>query len=151
MVIDIKVFSVDEFRKKPIKKNILENNEYLIGIHSNGWIHSIPVIKEKHDRVLNLWFEDVEKTGLKAIKWFNNTHRIIYAVRCSREQGKEIVDFVKRIPNNSTLYIYCAKGQSRSPAVANYVRKYINHESVVSPETHNKYLYSLLEEIHNES
>jgi predicted protein tyrosine phosphatase len=98
--------------------------------------------------VLNLKFEDVEKTGLKAIKWYNNTQRIIYAIACSDKQAKQIVDFIKRIPNDSTLHIYCAKGKSRSVAIANYVRKYYNNQEI-DDSGHNKHVFSLLERYHD--
>lgn len=125
----------------------LDSKDFVIGIHSNGWIHSKEVFPPSNN-VLNLWFEDVEKSGLKAIQWFNNTQRIIYATACSSEQAIKIVNFIKKIPNHSTLHIYCAKGKSRSVAVANYVRKYINNE-IIDDSEHNKYVYCLLERYHN--
>ena len=125
----------------------LDLEDYVIGIHSTGWIHSKEIFPSSNN-VLNLWFEDVEKTGLKAIQWFNNTQRIIYATACSDNQAKQIVDFIRKIPKNATLHVYCAKGQSRSVAVANYVRKYHNNE-IIDDSSHNKHVYSLLERYHN--
>lgn len=125
----------------------LDLEDYVIGIHSNGWIHSKEIFPSSNN-VLNLWFEDVEKTGLKAIQWFNNTQRVIYATACSDNQAKQIIDFIRKIPDNATLHIYCAKGQSRSVAVANYIKKYINNETI-DEGNHNKHVYRLLERYHN--
>ena len=82
MAINVKTHSIEDFKELP-------KGDFLIGIHSNGWKHSIPVLA-KSNNVLNVWFEDVEKTGLKLIPWFNNDQRIIYAVACSDDQAKEI-------------------------------------------------------------
>lgn len=125
----------------------IKNNEYLIGVHSNGWIHSKPLL-EASSNILNMWFEDVEKTGLKAIQWYNNTQKIIHATACSDEQAKEIIEFIKKIPQGSTLHIYCAKGQSRSVAIANYVRKFLNSETI-DEHGHNRHVFRLLERYHN--
>jgi len=140
-MINVKTYAMKDVHPIP-------SNEYLIGITSNGnWIHSNPVMKDAIN-VLNLKFEDVEKSGLKVIQWFNNTQRIIYASICSVNQAKQIVDFIRKIPKNATLHVYCAKGQSRSVAVANYVRKYYNNE-IIDDSSHNKHVYSLLERYHN--
>ena len=136
-MVNVKTYAMKDMHPIP-------NNEYLIGIHSNGnWIHSEPVMADA-DNVLNLKFEDVEKTGLKAIKWYNNTQRIIHATACSDKQAKQIIYFVRKIPKNATLHVYCAKGQSRSVAVANYVKKHYNNETI-DDSGHNKHVYSLLE------
>lgn len=140
-MVKVKTYAMKDVPKIP-------DDEYLIGIHSNGnWIHSKPIMPSA-ENVFNVWFEDVEKTGLKAIRWYNNTQRIIHAIACSDKQALEIIDFIRKIPNNSTLHIYCAKGQSRSIAVANYIRRYINKETI-DDSGHNKHVYRLLEKYHN--
>ena len=140
-MVNVKTYAMKDVQPIP-------NNEYLIGIHSNGnGIHSKIIMKEAPN-VLNLKFEDVEKTGPKEIEWYNNTTRIIHATACSNRQAKQIVDFIRKIPKNATLHVYCAKGQSRSVAVANYVRKYYNNE-IIDDSSHNKHVYSLLERYHN--
>lgn len=149
---NIIVKSMKNFMSTDIKDDNIDNtNNYVIGIHSNGWIHSIPVLKKDHKNLLNVWFEDVEKTGLKVIPWFNNQQRVIYAVACSKDQAIDIFKFIKTIPPGSNIYIYCAKGQSRSVAVANFIRKYFNKEHTVNASNHNNLVYKLLEEVYNES
>ncbi|MEK9804747.1 MAG: hypothetical protein VW551_00440 [Euryarchaeota archaeon] len=140
-MVNVKTYAMKDIQPIP-------DNEYLIGVHSNGnWIHSEPIMKDAPN-VLNLKFEDVEKTGLKAIQWYNNTQKIIYATACSNSQAEQIVRFIRKIPEGATLHVYCAKGKSRSVAVANYVRKYYNNETV-DDSGHNKHVYNLLERYHN--
>jgi predicted protein tyrosine phosphatase len=140
-MVNVKTYAMKDIQPIP-------DNEYLIGVHSNGnWIHSEPIMKDAPN-VLNLKFEDVEKTGLKAIQWYNNTQKIIYATACSNSQAEQIVRFIRKIPEGAMLHVYCAKGKSRSVAVANYVRKYYNNETV-DDSGHNKHVYNLLERYHN--
>ncbi len=144
MNLKIFVYSLENFKNQGIDDKNLSQDDYYIGIHSSGWIHSISVFKQDHRNVLNLWFDDVESDCLKIIDWFNNTHRIIYARACTVDQASQLIKFINKIPFGASLHIYCAKGQSRSPAVANFVRKYLNKEQI-DPDGHNKHVFRLLE------
>ena len=98
-MVNVKTYAMKDVQPIP-------NNEYLIGIHSNGnWIHSEPVMADA-DNVLNLKFEDVETTGLKSIKWYNNTQRIIHATACSDRQAKQIIYFLENILSNNIESVY---------------------------------------------
>lgn len=132
-----------EFIDLGINDETLASQDYYICIHSTGWIHSIPVFKHNHKNVLNLWFDDVEVTGLKTITWFNNTQRTIFATACSDDTAKQIINFISSIPANSTIHVYCAKGRSRSVAVANYIRQFVNNEDIAD-SGHNNHVFNLL-------
>jgi len=119
-------------------------DSYFICVNATGWKYSIPFFKKNHNNVLNLYFDDIDKTGLKLVEWYNNTKRLIYAIACSNEQAISIKKFIDTIPNNSILYIYCSKGKSRSPAIEKFVREYRNKEQNNTIKYYNKHVYSLL-------
>jgi hypothetical protein len=122
----------------------LYNTDYFICINATGWKHAIPFFKQKHPNVINLYFDDIFKTGLKAVQWFNNTHRIIYAQACTKDQAITIKNFIDNIPDSSTLHIYCAMGQSRSQSVAQFTREYRNLDFSKEKKQHKSNVYSLL-------
>jgi predicted protein tyrosine phosphatase len=98
------------------------NNVFFICINSTKLIHSIPYFKEKHDNVINLYFDDVLRSGPKEEElWFTRGHPFFDRTAMSKEQGEELVNFISKIPNNSEVYVYCAKGQSRSGAVEDFL------------------------------
>lgn len=147
MALNVITYSMEEFIELGINDDTLNSNNYYICIHSNDWIHSVPVFKQEHKNVLNLWFEDVEQTGLKVIPWFNSDQKVIYAKAITKQQANELYNFIKTIPENSTVHIYCAKGRSRSVAVKNFILTHINHDTNVDLSYHNKYVYKLLQDI----
>ena len=119
-------------------------NEYFICIHATGWIHAIPYFKKQHSNVLNLVFDDVEKNRKK---WIHEYVPISYsAIACTEEQAKELKQFIDAIPTNSTVHVYCAKGQSRSPAIAAFIEEYKNNNrnSKFHTYKYNEHVYNLL-------
>jgi hypothetical protein len=120
-------------------------NEYFICINATGWIHGIPYFKKEHRNVINLYFDDVHKTGLKVIPWFNNDQRIIYAHACSKEQAVELKKFIETIPQGSIVHIYCAKGRSRSRGVEMYISELFNN-TVLHDEI-NSNVYDMLKSV----
>lgn len=113
-------------------------NDYFICINSSGYIHSIPHFKKPHFNVLNMYFDDTEKDKIKV------ADDIVYYARvCTPSQAKEIKQFVEKIPNTATVHIYCAKGKSRSTAVAKFVETKKGLPETNYP-THNVFLYNLL-------
>lgn len=123
--------------------NVSNKNAFFICLNSTAWIHSKPYFKEEHDNVINLYFDDVHQSGPKEIKWFNNTTKIIDAVAMNNEQAICLAKFIDKIPTNSTVYIYCAKGKSRSGAVEDYIKSIIQ-EDYTPLEGSNKYVYDKL-------
>ena len=119
--------------------NVDQLNEYFICINATGWIHGIPYFKKDHRNVINLHFDDVYKTGLKVIPWFNNDQRIIYAQACSEDQAKKLKQFIETIPQDSKVHIYCAKGKSRSKGVEMYINEIYNIEMIQEPINSNVY------------
>jgi len=147
--INVHTYSYNAFKETGVNDDNVESfSDYYICIHASGYIYSHPIFKKNHYNVLNLWFDDTVKTGLKAIPW-NNTYRIIYAKAITVKQAKIIYNFIHRIKNGCDLHIYCPMGESRSIAICNYVTKYINNYDHIIPKWHNKLVFNLLEEVHN--
>ena len=119
-------------------------NEYFICIHATGWIHAIPYFKQPHKNVLNLVFDDVEKDRKK---WIHEYVPIPYsAIACTEEQASVMKSFIDNISANSTVHVYCAKGQSRSPAIAAFIEEYRNNNnhSKFHNYEYNQHVYNLL-------
>jgi len=146
-MLQIKSYSRKEFSLLFNDETILNYlNDYFICINATGWIHSNPVFKKFYTNVLNLYFDDIEKTGLKLVPWFNNTQNLIYATACSDEQARLIKEFIRKIPDNSNLHIYCTKGRSRSPAIEKFAREYKNNELENDIKNYNNHVYKILKE-----
>lgn len=124
-------------------------NNFFICLNSTGWIHSIPYFKENHFNVINLYFDDVEISGPKEIQWFGDTTKIIEAIAMDKEQAKELISFINKIPENSNIYVYCAKGKSRSGAVEDFLLQIQNDKHILG-EGSNKHVFKLLKENYNE-
>jgi len=143
MAIKVYVYSRQELVNSKFEDNNLETypNDYFICINATGYIDSIPYFKNKNSRVLNLYFDDVEKDQKKYDEEFNLT---FYAKACTEKQSSKIKEFIKNIPNNSSLHIHCTKGKSRSPAIAKYVTETRKVSNELSFSNFNKHVYNLL-------
>ncbi len=119
--------------------------EYFICVHSNGWVHSISHFDMPHNNVLDIKFDDVDSDGTKHVQWFGGTMKEITVKKLTVDQAKEIVEFIDKVPNDATLHIYCAKGKSRSTAIAKFVEEYRNNSTL--DISHNQYVYTMLREI----
>lgn len=146
MPIQIKVYSRDKFAACSYTDETVElhTTDYFMCVNSTGWIHSIPFFKKSHPNVINLYFDDIFKTGIKAVQWFNDTQLIIYASACTIKQAILIKDFIDNIPDNSVLHIYCTMGASRSQSIAQFVREYRNLDYSTTINKHKSNVYSLL-------
>lgn len=147
----VKRYSRDDFKKMAEAVGITDITvdnfpEYFICINSTGWIHKIPYFNQEHNNVINLYFDDIYETGLKVIPWFNNDKRIIYAKACNKEQAILLKNFIKRIPDGSTIHVYCAKGKSRSKGVEMYIQEMYNQ--IPASGSINSNVYDLLKEVH---
>lgn len=143
-MLKIKRYSRIEFEKMADESNITDqtvdhSDDYFICINATGWIHGIPYFKNYHRNVINLYFDDVYRTGLKVIPWFNGDQRVIYAWSCSANQAEELKEFIKDIPQGSTVHIYCAKGRSRSRGVEMYINEMYNNTKVEDEINSNVY------------
>ena len=150
-MLEVKRYSRKYFEEEMQKANVNDHtvdssNDYFICINATGWIHGVPYFKQPHANVIDLYFDDVHKTGLKAIPWYNNDHRIIYAQACTIEQAATLKKFIDAIPDNSVVHIYCAKGKSRSKGVELYINEFYNN-LVSDNDGINSNIYSLLKSI----
>jgi predicted protein tyrosine phosphatase len=137
----VKVYNQNNFKKTTIfNDNNVEQyvNDYFICVNSTGSVFSIPHFKKSHFNVLNVYFDDTDKNKIKV-----SGDVVYYARVCTAQQAKEIKNFVDNIPDKSTVHIYCAKGTSRSPAVAKFVETHKCWKST-DYQTYNTFLYNLL-------
>lgn len=121
------------------------SNDFYICLNSTGWIHSIPYFKEEHANVINLYFDDVESSGPKEIQWFGGETKIIDAIAMNERQAEQLVRFISTIPSDATLYVYCAKGKSRSRAVEDFILSIETNIDTIS-EGSNQHVYKSLRE-----
>lgn len=141
-MINVKVYSKDVFESTTLVNDITvkDSPDYFICVNSSGYIHSIPYFKDSHQNVLNCFFDDVNSDQAKFDVIFNIEFS---AKACTQDQALEIKNFVDNIPDNSTLHIYCAKGKSRSTAIAKFVHEYKNKiDSDITQ--YNDHVYNLL-------
>lgn len=127
--------------------NVSETGDFYICLNSTGWIHSIPYFKEEHYNVINLYFDDVESSGPKEIQWFNGETRTIDAIAMNEEQADHLVKFISTIPVDATVYVYCAKGKSRSRAVEDFILSIETNINAIS-EGSNRHVYKILRDAH---
>lgn len=124
--------------------NVDNMKDFFICINATGSLHSYPYFKREHNNVINLYFDDVEQTGPKTIPYYNNTTITINAIAMSDNQAQSLVEFIDKIDEDSTIYIYCVKGSSRSGAVEDYIK---NKEG---PSDHsNKHVFNMLKKVKN--
>jgi predicted protein tyrosine phosphatase len=109
-----------------------KNNDLWANGTNTHWLPGI------YDNVLNIEFSDTGEGDFEAM---------------SVEQGKEIVDFVKKNKDKNNFYIHCSAGISRSGAVASFIYDYFkeNGNDVVMtphyPETPNYHVKNTLKRI----
>jgi predicted protein tyrosine phosphatase len=138
----INVYNQDNFRKlSGFSDSNVDSfvNDYFICINSTGSYYSIPVFKLKHPNVLNMYFDDTEKNKVKTAGDI-----VYFAIACTDNDAKEITDFIDKIPDNSNIHIYCAKGKSRSTAVAKFIEEYRKIDNKTQFKIYNLYVYNLL-------
>ena len=137
----VQVYNQNHFKETtPFNDSNVEqfSNDYFICVNSSGSSYAIPHFKQRHPNVLNMYFDDTEKDKFKV------AGDIVYYARvCTVEQAQQIRNFVDQIPDNATVHVYCAKGKSRSPAVAKFVETRKGWPAADYP-TYNKFLYELL-------
>ena len=138
----VQVYNQDNFRiSSGFNDTNIEDfkNNYFIGVNSSGSRYSIPVFKKNHDRVLNMFFDDTERNKIKV-----SGPIVYYAVACKSSQAKSIKEFVDTIPEDATIHVYCAKGKSRSTAVAKFIEEYRKVYDKTKFDSYNTFVYNLL-------
>jgi len=117
------------------------NSDFFICLNSSGHIHSVPHFKFKHYNVLNMFFDDTDTNRIKV-----TGNLVYYAWACTNHQADLIRNFIDTIPQDATIHIYCAKGKSRSPAVAKFIEEYKNLNIDNDYYTYNTHIYHLLKD-----
>lgn len=117
------------------------NADFFICLNSSGHIHSVPHFKSNHYNVLNMFFDD---TDINRIKVTGNL--VYYAWACTKQQANLIRNFIDTIPRDATIHIYCAKGKSRSTAVAKFIEEHNNLNIDNSYYSYNTHIYNLLKD-----
>lgn len=122
-LMNIKALSKKEFVSKMLSDNITDESvgscgQYFICIDSTGGPDSLAYFEQPHSNVIRVVFDDVEVNGTY---WGPDIQTFYNAIVMHEEQAHILFEFIKAIPKNSTINIYCAKGQSRSVAVKSFI------------------------------
>ena len=117
-------------------------SEYFLCINASGGMHSEPYFSLPHTNVLNVYFDDVIAD---TVKYYGPTDSefAFNAKACTIIQAKEMLEFIKKIPNDSKLHVYCTKGKSRSVSIVKFINEHINMIKDDS-EGYNILIYELL-------
>jgi predicted protein tyrosine phosphatase len=134
------VYSKDAFVNAMKTRNIDDTNvsflaEYFICIDPTSGLHARRYFFRDHVNVIRLEFDDcVEDT----IKWGEDIQEHYNARAMTRSQAEILVKFIKQMPVESIINIYCTKGKSRSVAVESFIN---------SAENGNPHVLKLLREV----
>lgn len=82
--------------------------------------------KKDHPNVLRLLFDDVDEPTRRKV--LGDHGEVQFSVPMTKEQGQEIVDFVKKNKDVGNFIVHCAAGVSRSGAVAKFITEYFGGE-----------------------
>lgn len=119
----------------------------------------VPHFSKGHRNVLRMKFDDVVAsmvhTNLKP-KFFKEDppkDAVFISKAFDEEMAKEVLEFVKTIPNTpeTEVVVHCAMGKSRSTAIAEFVARYngLNPDSIdtIKLKTPNKLVEKLLNDV----
>jgi predicted protein tyrosine phosphatase len=90
-------------------------NEYYISILPTGGPKGTPIFKTQLKNIITLVFDDVIENQIKN-KWPDGVGTFM-AQAMTESQADELINFIKKIPNGSTINIHCVEGKSRSVAI----------------------------------
>lgn len=122
---------VNVFSRKTFSKSLYNTLEYFICINSTGGEDSTSLLPMQATNVINLWFDDVEQDETK---WGEEVKHWVHAQAISYSQANNLYSFLERIPEESTLNVYCSKGVSRSGAIAEFLKRERNAQVVSKNE-----------------
>lgn len=88
-------------------------------------LHMPHHFKKDHPNVLRLLFDDVDE-DLPVHKLGNG--KVIRVTPMTKEQGQQILDFVKKNKDVGNFVVHCGTGVSRSGAVAKFITEYFGGE-----------------------
>jgi predicted protein tyrosine phosphatase len=125
---------VNVFSRECFKTKKYNSNEFYICINSTGGPDFSPLLANSSKNIINLWFDDVNKDEYK---WGNDVHSWVNAKAITQSQSDKLYNFIKKLPFDSIVNIYCSKGVSRSGAVAEFLKRnysaIINSKNVIDP------------------
>jgi predicted protein tyrosine phosphatase len=118
-----RVFSKETFVKAMESRNITDDTvetlkEYFICIDPTGGPSSQRYFLQDHHNVIRLVFDDCQQDE---VKWGIDINANYNAKAMVIEQAELLVKFIKQIPDDMFVNIYCTKGKSRSVAVASFI------------------------------
>jgi len=134
------VYSKDAFVNAMKLRNIDDTNvsylaEYFICIDPTGGPYAYRYFFRDHPNVIRLVFDDcIENT----VKWGEEIQAHYDARAMTLDQAELLIEFIKKIPPESIINIYCTKGKSRSIAVESFIN---------NTENGNPHVLKLLREI----
>lgn len=99
------------------------DNTFFISINSTEGNDSEPYFKETHPNVLTLYFDDCDE--YKKYPIIGSDGKFYEQIPMSEEQALEVVNFVEKMNNKSTIYVHCTAGVSRSGAIGAYISDYL--------------------------
>jgi len=94
--------------------------DFFICIEPSGGPHCDPYFKRQHSNVITLKFDDVPEDTRK---WGGDFDMWFEAKAMRGYQADELVKFIKTIPEDANVHVYCIKGQVRSKAVADFIKE----------------------------
>ena len=95
------------------------NTICLISINDSCGTIEVPYFKQNHKNVLVLFFDDVVKDTWVSM---NPEDKVgLTAKKFTVEQGKQIIDFIKKNKDCTECIVHCAAGISRSGAVGEFI------------------------------
>lgn len=118
-----RVFSKETFVKAMESRNIIDStveifDEYFICINPTGGPYADSYFLIEHPNVINLIFDDCEED---TVKWGADINQYYNAKAMTVDHAQRLVNFIRHIPNDSVVNIYCTKGKSRSVAVESFI------------------------------
>lgn len=121
----VKTYSKDNFvlemKRRGIDDNTVDSsNEYFICIDSTGGPWAYEYFLKPHSNVIREVFDD---TPIDTKKWGPDVQRYFDAIAMTYGQAERLAKFIKNIPSDSSINIYCAKGISRSNAIMDFIEE----------------------------
>lgn len=110
----IKVFSYDQMENY-ISSNGVDSDEYYISILSTGGPYGIPIFKQSPN-IFTMSFDDVQHDCLKSK--YPDGVGLRWAKAMTASQADDLCEFIRKIPDHSIINVHCARGHSRSKAIA---------------------------------
>lgn len=131
----IEVYSKHNFLEYATKNNIIDDTveqipDYFICIDSTGGETGIQYFKKPHPNVLQLKFDDVNED---CVRWGDDIQSYYSGIGPSEKDLDILFEFLNKRDKTCPLHVYCAKGQSRSRAVKDFLTG--NVKKVIHPES----------------